>query len=72
MDGCGDCVGALLKGEVNSERHFFTEPHWVNRPEINLSGWPINRPGQKLARLNSGATNMAKKFLARMEKEGLK
>ena len=58
-----------MKGEVNRERHFFTEPHWVNRPEINLSGWPINRPGQKLARLNSGATNMGKKFLARYDKE---
>ena len=70
MDSGSSRVGAILKGEVNRERHFFTEPHWVNRSEINLSGWSINRHGQKLARLNSGATNMAKKFLARMEKEG--
>lgn len=61
-----------MKGEVNRERHFFTEPHWVNRPEINLSGWPINRKGQTLGRLNAGATNRCKKLLARMEKEGLK
>lgn len=61
-----------MKGEVNRERPFFTEPHWVNRPEINLSGWPINRKGQTLGRLNAGATNRCKKLLARMEKEGLK
>ena len=59
-----------MKGEVNREPRHFTSSEWINKPSINLSGWPINRKGQKLGRLNAGGTNKAKKMLARMEKEG--
>lgn len=62
-----------MRGEVSREPHYFTSSEWINKPpSINLSGWPINRKGQTLGRLNAGATNRCKKLLARMEKEGLK
>ena len=61
-----------MKGEISRERLYFTESHWVNRPEINLSGWPINRKGQRLGRINAGGTNKVKKMLVRLAKEGLK
>ena len=59
-----------MKGEVSREPHYFTSSEWINKPEIMLSGWPINRKAQHLGRINAGGTNKAKKMLARMEKEG--
>lgn len=60
-----------MRGEISREPHYFTASEWINKPEINLSGWPINRKGQKLGRLNAGGTNAAKKLLARLKKEGV-
>lgn len=65
-----------MRGEISREPHYFMSSEWINKPSINLSinlsGWPINRKGQTLGRLNAGSTNKAKKLLARMEKEGRK
>ena len=61
-----------MKGEISREPHYFTSSEWVNRKEILLSGWPINKKAQHLGRINAGGTNMCRKMLARMEKEGWK
>jgi len=66
----GGCrMGDGMRGEISREKMHYTSGDWVNRPEINLSGWPINRKGQRVGRLNAGATNMARKFLARYDQE---
>lgn len=61
-----------MRGEISREPRYFTSGEYVNRKEILLSSWPINKKGQHIGRINAGGTNMAKKMLARLEKEGLK
>ena len=61
-----------MKGEVNREPHYFTSPDWINKEPILLSGWPINKKARSAGRMNAGGTNMVKKFLARLDKEGIK
>lgn len=65
-------MGELMKGEISREPHYFTEASWINKREVLLSGWPINKKAKHLGRINAGGTNMAKKMLARLEKEGVK
>lgn len=57
---------------VGKPQYYFTHSEWINRDGPFLSGWPINRKGQRLGRINAGGTNMAKKMLARLEKEEVK
>ena len=60
-----------MKGEISREPHYFTSSEWVNRKEILLSGWPINKKAKSVGRMNAGATNMCLQFIRRMEKEGM-
>ena len=60
-----------MRGEMSREPQYFTSREWINKPEIMLSGWPINKKAQHLGRINAGGTNLAKTLLARMEKEGI-
>lgn len=61
-----------MKGETSREPHYFTEGSWINKPEILLSSWPINKKAKHIGRANAGSTNMVKKFVQRMDKEGWK
>jgi hypothetical protein len=59
-----------MRGEVSRDRIYFTSGEMVNRKEILLSGWPINKKSQHLGRINAGGTNMVRKMLDRKEQEG--
>ena len=61
-----------MKGELNREPHYFTEGSWINKREVLLSAWPINRKAGHIGRAQAGGTNMAKKLLARLTEEGWK
>jgi hypothetical protein len=60
-----------VKGEISREPHYFTEGSWINKPEILLSSWPINKKAKHIGRLQAGGTNMCKKLLVRLTEEGL-
>jgi hypothetical protein len=59
-----------LRGEINREPHYFTSSDWVNRKEIMLSGWPINKKANHAGRLQAGAKNRALALIRRLEAEG--
>lgn len=59
-----------MKNETNREPHFFTAGEWVNKKEIMLSGWPINRKANHAGRQQAGAINRAKGLIRRLEAEG--
>ena len=58
-----------MKGEISREPHYFTEGSWINKKEILLSGWPINKKALHVGRVNAGGTLKCMKFLARYDKE---
>jgi hypothetical protein len=72
LQGTDCCIGETMKGEMNREPHYFTEASWINKPEILLSSWPINKKAKHIGRIQAGGTNMAKKLLARLTEEGWK
>lgn len=59
-----------MRGEVNREPHYFTSSDWVNRKEIMLSGWPINKKANHVGRKQAGGINRAKGLIRRLEAEG--
>lgn len=59
-----------MRGEVNREPRHFTSSEWINKPEIVLSGWPINKKANHVGRKQAGGINRAKGLIRRLEQEG--
>lgn len=59
-----------MKGEIQPEPRHFTAGEWINKKEISLSGWPINRKANHVGRQQAGAINRAKGLIRRLEAEG--
>lgn len=59
-----------MRGETNRPAQYFTSSDWVNRKEIMLSGWPINKKANHAGRLQAGAKNRALALIRRLEQEG--
>lgn len=59
-----------MRNETNREPHFFTAGEWVNKKEICLSEWPINKKALSVGRLNAGGTHKCLGLIRRLEAEG--
>lgn len=59
-----------MKGEIQPEPRHFTAGEWINKKEISLSGWPINKKANHVGRQQAGAINRAKGLIRRLEAEG--
>ena len=59
-----------MKGEMQPEPRHFTAGEWINKKEISLSGWPINKKANHAGRLQAGNQNRAKGLIRRLEAEG--
>lgn len=59
-----------MRGEIQPEPRHFTAGEWINKKEISLSGWPINRKANHVGRQQAGAINRAKGLIRRLEQEG--
>ena len=70
LAGTDCCIGETMKGEISREPHYFTEGSWINKPEILLSSWPINKKAKHIGRIQAGGTNMVKKLNERLTDKG--
>lgn len=59
-----------MRGETNRPAQYYTSSDWVNRKEIMLSGWPINKKANHVGRKQAGGINRAKGLIRRLEQEG--
>ena len=59
-----------MRGEIQPEPRHFTAGEWINKKEISLSCWPINRKANHVGRQQAGAINRAKGLIRRLEAEG--
>jgi hypothetical protein len=56
-----------MKGETSREPHFYTSGEWINRKDIPLSNWPINKQKRHHGRVTAGGTVKAKLFIKKLD-----